>query len=88
MKDWQIYSNSKAKQNELGSDSKPSVGEFFFLKVIENGLLIFVCVASVASAAVAIFLEKWEYPSHDTFMEFARLGGGVIMGMVAEKKRR
>lgn len=86
MKDWDTYSASKAKVSDI-SGSRPKVSEYFLIKLIDNGLLATIVVLTVLFAAAGAVLQIYQVQAATWFFDLAKLAFGVILGMIAQKKR-
>lgn len=87
MKDWDTYSATKVRANELGGD-KPSVKEYFAIKIIDNGLHVTIVGLTVLFAGLAVFLDYKKIAAATWFYDLAKLSFGVILGMFAEKRKK
>ena len=85
MKDWDTYSASKAKTNEL-SGSHPKVLEYFLIKLIDNGLLATIVFLTILFAGVGAYLQCQKPEAGMWFLDLAKLAFGVILGMIAQKR--
>lgn len=87
MKDWNAYSQSKAKQNEIAG-GKPTVLEYALIKVVDNSLLLFLIVITFGFASVGIYSKINNFGVHDWFFDAAKLTLGVMLGVLTKERKR
>ena len=85
MKDWDAYSATKAKTKGL-SEGRASVFEYFWIKVIDNGLLVTIVILTVLFAASGVFLQAEKLEAASWFFDLSKLAFGVLLGMIAQKR--
>ena len=86
MKDWDSYTIGKTKISDL-SGSRPSVYEYFLIKLIDNGLLATIVILTILFCAGGVTLQVYQLQAATFFFDLAKLAFGVLLGMVAQKKR-
>lgn len=89
MKDWAAYSQTKAKANELNQKGgTPNIFEYGLIKVIDNGLLVTIIGLSVLFILIGTILFIYDKTINTWFFDLAKLSFGVVLGMLAERKKK